>query len=207
MKFFYSILIFILCFFFLKSVIFKYDAPHHQIHIMPLACMLIAFSINNLKLVLSTNYKLKPFWIAGLVLVAWHTFQLFRCYPNLLFYGAQYGNKFIGQFYGPAVFHGQDRNTFINKLSEIIIKNPDSWILRQENSGTRMGDLISLKDMDTTKLETYKYAVLCHLDTGHLIHNDTKNYVELLQRHYEIYYTYYFPWQTPMYSIYRLKKK
>jgi 4-amino-4-deoxy-L-arabinose transferase-like glycosyltransferase len=95
----------------LKGAVFHYETPHHQVPWYPLLLVIAA--------ILIARAWSRPVMIAFAVCLAMQLFDVVRFFPHYLFYGSQYGERFIGEFYGPAVMHAQGRMPVMLEIDRI----------------------------------------------------------------------------------------
>ena len=79
----------------LKGFVFHYDAPHHQVQFYPLVYLTIA------AVLLGYEFRRRvsvPLVAAIAACFAIQLYDVVRFFPNYLFYGSQYGDRFIGEF-------------------------------------------------------------------------------------------------------------
>jgi 4-amino-4-deoxy-L-arabinose transferase-like glycosyltransferase len=188
----------ILCFSVVKVVFFQYEAPHHQWYYYPIFLILIFKWLHGLE----PRWKN---WTTAVIALScvWGVYGCVRFYPNLLFYGAQYGDVMIGEFYGPAVTHAQDNvvvNNYLNSVdkekSEVVLYQGGSTILKLEHPKVMFSD---------QKMESFPlYAIS---DRIALIMNTYKKqeYIKLLENYYDVVYQYDFPYEKWAYRVHKLK--
>lgn len=200
-RFFAAVSIGVFLFLWLKSGVFHYDAPHHQVQFFPLVYAAISITVVDF---LQKKQKRLTNTIAVVALLH-QGIMVYPCYPNLLFYGAQYGERFIGQFYGPAVVHGLGISELHKEINDLISEKPDTKILKQETSATRLSGehLVNVAERDSHIV--YPYAVASYLDLHHLQHHDSKIFAELLKNEYVQVKTFYYPYGVAMFTMYKHK--
>ena len=176
----------------LKGVVFGYETPHHQVQFYPLLYLFIAVGI-----VSSWRRAVRGWRVAlGCVLVVLSGVQLFdvyRFFPNYLFYGAQYGERFIGEFYGPAVLHAQGRSEVLQVIESIRSREPEAKFLVADNN---MFDVSGDAFVPFTKRDPnvrYEYALVDRLYATHFRFPERDAYNALLAEHYAPLHTTEFP--------------
>ncbi len=187
----------------LKSGVFRYDAPHQQVAWHPLVFVVVAATATEL---IRRTGRLRV--VALSALVAFGAVQLYdthRFFPNYLFHGAQYGTRFIGEFYGPAVFHAQDREGIDLHLDAIVAADPGVRILMADNNAFQRTDehFVSFTRRDPGR--TYEFAVVDRLYATHFRFRERDEYNAFLARHYTVVHTHYFPTQKWAYRILRVR--
>ncbi|MDQ3190236.1 MAG: glycosyltransferase family 39 protein [Bacteroidota bacterium] len=202
--FLFSVLLFSFIYLLLKSAYFKYDAPHHHIQLYPFIYLFIAYGISKIYTQLA-KYQL-AIYLSLSIGFLWQIVEIKKFYPNLLFYGSQYGDKYLGEFYGPAVMHGQDTDAFINQVDKIIKKEPHVRFLLQENNGFDLyGDHYIKFNSSIKDISGFDYAIMDRCFSQHFNFPDKVAYNELIEKNCEEYFVYYFPEKTWMYKIYKCK--
>lgn len=198
-RFFAAVSIGVFLFIWVKSGLFHYDAPHHHVQFFPLVYATMSITVVDF---LQKKHKRLTNIIAVMALLH-HASMMYTCYPNLLFYGAQYGERFIGQFYGPAVVHGLGVSELHKEINTLIAQEPDAKILKQEISATRLSGehLVNVAERDSHIV--YPYAVASYLDLHHLQHHDSKIFAELLKNEYTQIKTFYYPYGVAMFTLYK----
>ncbi|HTK04485.1 MAG TPA: glycosyltransferase family 39 protein [Candidatus Eisenbacteria bacterium] len=103
----------------------RYDAPHHHVHLIALGCVLVAYAADR-----AIETARKPLARAAVLAALAASFVLqivavAQVFPNMLFYGAQFGPRFIGEFYGPAVIQCQDQGKVRAELRRLIDEGKD----------------------------------------------------------------------------------
>jgi hypothetical protein len=180
----------------LKGFVFRYDAPHHQVQFYPLVCLGLAAVILEHRLT-------KPLIAAIAICFAIQLYDVIRFFPNYLFYGAQYGDRFIGEFYGPAVMHGQDRGPINAYIDKLIARDPNVKILVADNALDRPGpNFVPFTKRDPAV--RYEYAVVDRLFATHVRFPERDAYNAYLAANYVEEYTYYFPTHKWMYRVMKL---
>ena len=180
----------------LKGFVFRYETPHHQVQFYPV--LLVAMAV------LIARAWNRTVLAAVVVCFAIQTFDVVRFFPHYLFYGSQYGPRFLGEFYGPAVMHGQGRDPINQAIDRILIGDPGARFLTADNNvfGRHDPRIVPFSKRDP-KL-TYEYALVDRLYGTHFRFPDRDAYNALLAAEYEAYYTQYFP---PHVWVYRILKK
>ncbi len=191
-----------------KSAFFRYDAPHQQAPWYPLVFVFVAATIVRLiDLAKATKVRWAAPAAASVVvgLVVLQLYDTQRFFPNYLFYGAQYGEAFIGEFYGPAVLHKQGRAEIDADIAALVAAQPEARILMADNNGFEVkGDhFVPFTRRDPA--ETYEFALADRLHTTHLHHAERDAYVELLRRDYRVYRSLDYPLDEWAYRIYELR--
>jgi hypothetical protein len=184
----------------LKGTVFGYETPHHQVQLYPLLYMFIAVGIVKWGAV-----RRSAVLVVVLVLFAIQAFDVYRFFPNYLFYGAQYGERFIGEFYGPAVLHAQGREKVWAKIDEIRAREPDAKILVADNN---MFDAAGDAFVPFTKRDPaarYRYALVDRLYATHFHMPERDAYNAFLAQHYRPVYTTSFPTGVWVYRILELR--
>lgn len=186
-------------FLWVKSGVFHYDAPHHQIGFIPLVYGAISVAGAGLM----SAFQKKILTAAGCAFCIHQLVLIFQCFPNFLFYGAHYGESFIGQFYGPAVVHGLGVNELHNDIHRLLETQPHALVLKQDHSATRLSGerFINFAPGDTATF--CEYAVSSFLDIHHLQYENNKAFDTLLQQKYRVIKTWYYPWGIPMYTLHQ----
>jgi 4-amino-4-deoxy-L-arabinose transferase-like glycosyltransferase len=181
----------------LKGFVFRYDAPHHQVQFYPLVCL-------GLAAVILEHRMTKPLIAAIAICFAIQLYDVIRFFPNYLFYGAQYGDRFIGEFYGPAVMHWQDRGPVNRHIDSLIARDPNVKILVADNALDRPGpNFVPFTKRDPAV--RYEYAVVDRLFATHVRFPERDAYNAYLAANYVEEYTYYFPTHKWMYRVVRNK--
>jgi 4-amino-4-deoxy-L-arabinose transferase-like glycosyltransferase len=187
----------------LKSGVFRYDAPHQQVAWYPLVFVVVAATATEL---IRRTGRVR---VVGLVaLVAFGALQLYethRFFPNYLFHGAQYGSRFIGEFYGPAVFHAQDRDAIDRQLDAIVAADPGVRILTADNNAFQRTDEHFVAFTRRDPSQTYQFAVVDRLYATHFRFPERDEYNAFLARHYTVVRFHDFPTQKWAYRILRVR--
>jgi len=181
----------------LKGFVFHYDAPHHQVQFYPLVCLGLAAMI--------LEHRMTKPLIAAIVLCsAIQLYDVIRFFPNYLFYGAQYGARFLGEFYGPAVMHGQDRGPINAYLDTLIARDPNVKILVADNNALERPEANFVPFTKRDPSVRYEYAFVDRLFATHVRFPERDAYNAYLAAHYVEDYTYYFPTRVWMYRVLKL---
>jgi hypothetical protein len=144
-------------------------------------------------------------WIAVAVAIAFaiQTWDVVRFFPNYLFYGSQYGERFIGEFYGPAVMHDQDKDPINAEIDRLFAREPRARILVADHNALERNDprivLFSQRDPNAT----YEYAFVDHLYGVHFHFPERDPFNAFLAEHYAPAFTYEFPPHVWMYRLLR----
>jgi len=181
----------------LKGFVFHYDAPHHQVQFYPLICLGIAA-------VILEHRMTKPLVAAITLCFAIQIYDVIRFFPNYLFYGAQYGDRFLGEFYGPAVMHGQDRGPVNAYIDTLIARDPNVKILVADNNALERPEANFVPFTKRDPAIRYEYAFVDRLFATHVRFPERDAYNAYLAAHYVEDYTYYFPTHVWMYRVMRL---
>jgi hypothetical protein len=169
----------------LKGTVFGYETPHHQVQFYPLLYLFIAAGIA----------RWWRRWAVAIValLFAVQLYDVWRFFPNYLFYGVQYGERFIGEFYGPAVLHAQGREKVWQVIEAIRQRDPEAKILVADNN---MFDALGPSFVPFTKRDPkvrYRYALVDRLYATHFHMPEQDAYNALLAREYKVAYETKFP--------------
>jgi hypothetical protein len=138
------------------------------------------------------------------VLFAVQLFEVVRFFPNYLFYGAQYGERFIGEFYGPAVLHAQGRTEVWQVIEAIRVRNPEAKILVADNN---MFDAVGPPFVPFSQRDPnarYEFALVDRLYATHFRFPERDAYNAFLARHYKAAYTTEFPTGVWVYRVMEL---
>ena len=136
-----------------------------------------------------------------LVLFAIQIWDVVRFFPNYLFYGAQYGERFIGEFYGPAVLHAQGRAEVWRVIEAIRARDPEAQILVADNN---MFDANGETFVPFTKRDPnvrYRYALVDRLYATHFHFPERDAYNAYLAKHYKVAFTTEFPTGVWVYRV------
>jgi len=138
------------------------------------------------------------------VLFAIQLYDVYRFFPNYLFYGAQYGERFIGEFYGPAVLHAQGREKVWQVIEAIRVRDPQAKILAADNN---MFDAYWPEVTPFTKRDPnvrYEFALVDRLYAKHFHFPERDAYNAFLAQHYKVAYTTEFPTGVWVYRVMEL---
>ena len=181
----------------LKGFVFRYDAPHHQVQFYPLVCLGLSAVI--------LEHRMTKLLIAAIVLCfAIQLYDVIRFFPNYLFYGAQYGDRFIGEFYGPAVMHGQDRGPVNAYIDTLIARDPNVKILVADNNALERPEPNFVPFTKRNPAVRYEYAFVDRLFATHVRFPERDAYNAYVAAHYVVDYTYDFPTRVWMYRVLKL---
>jgi 4-amino-4-deoxy-L-arabinose transferase-like glycosyltransferase len=181
----------------LKGFVFRYDAPHHQVQFYPLVCL-------GLAAVILEHRMTKPLIAAISICFAIQLYDVIRFFPNYLFYGAQYGDRFIGEFYGPAVMHGQDRGPVNAYIDTLIARDANVKILVADNNALERPEANFVPFSKRNPAVRYEYAFVDRLFAAHFRFPERDAYNAFLAANYVEVYTYYFPTHKWMYRVVKL---
>lgn len=186
-----------------KAAVFRYDAPHQQAPWYPIVLVFVAATVVAL---VGRARRLIPVAVAvGALLVAVQLADALRFFPNYLFYGAQYGQRAIGEFYGPAVLHKQGRAEVDAAIDRLAAAAPDARFLVADNTSfEEQGEQFvpfSKRDPATT----YRFALVDRLHATHLEYPDRDPYNELLASRYRVRYSLDYPLGEWAFRIYELR--
>jgi hypothetical protein len=182
----------------LKGFVFRYDAPHHQVQFYPIVCLAIAA-------IILEHRMTKPLIAAIAICFAVQIYDVIRFFPNYLFYGAQYGDRFIGEFYGPAVMHGQDRGPVNAYIDTLIARDPNVKILIADHNALERPEANFVPFTKRDPAVRYEYAFVDRLFATHVRFPERDAYNAYIRAHYVGDYTYYFPTRVWMYRVVRLR--
>ncbi len=197
--FLYGTAIFVLLFLFMKSTIFHYDAPHHHLFFYPFVYLAIAVGI----VTIQQSLKRRGLHISFNILIVFFFLlqmrDIYTFFPNYLFYGAQYGSNFIGEFYGPAVLHCQDQNAINNVMKKLSSQGQNLLVL---NKSCFQAHLPHTYFPDYIVGTTY-YAYVDYVHAYHYTSEDVVDYKKFISRTCTPYYSYNFPLNTTVYWLYK----
>jgi len=184
----------------LKGFVFHYDAPHHQVQFYPLVCLVIAAVL--------LGYEFRRRVSAPLVaaIIVCFTIQLYdvvRFFPNYLFYGSQYGDRFIGEFYGPAVMHAQDRGPVNAYIDSLLARDPNVKILVADHNALERPEPNFVPFTKRDPAARYEYAFVDRLFATHVRFPERDAYNAFLAANYVEDYEYDFPVRVWMYRVMR----
>jgi hypothetical protein len=185
----------------LKGLVFRYDAPHHQVQFYPLVYLVIAAVL--------LGYEFRRRVSAPLVAVitvcfAIQLYDVVRFFPNYLFYGSQYGDRFMGEFYGPAVMHAQDRGPVNAYIDRLLARDPNVKILVADDNALERPEPNFVLFTKRDPAVRYEYAFVDRLYAVHFHLPERDAYNAYLAANYVADYTYDFP---PKVWMYRVMKK
>jgi hypothetical protein len=179
----------------LKGAVFHYETPHHQVQWYAVLLLAIA--------VLIVRAWNRWVMVAVATCFAIQLVDVVRFFPHYLFYGSQYGERFVGEFYGPAVMHAQGRDPLNRAIDRILMSDPAALILVADNNILGRNDPRVVPFTKRDPNATYQYAFVDRLYGVHFRFPERDAFNELLAREYEPYWTYYFPPRMWVYRIYR----
>ena len=180
---------------FLKGAAIGYETPHHQMQFYPLLYLFAAVGI-------AAAWRR---WVSVLVSIAFavQLFDVVRFFPQYLFYGSQYGERFIGEFYGPAVIHGQDRAPVWEEIDRIRAREPNAkFLVADHNIFEREGPHF-VKFAERTE-DCCEYALIDRLYASHLAMPGRDAYNAYVAERYEPVFTTEWP---PEMWVYRILKR
>lgn len=188
---------------FLKSAVFRYDAPHQQVPWYPFVFILVAATADEL-----LHRAPRAQTVLLCTLAAFLSIQLYdavRFFPNYLFYGAQYGDRFIGEFYGPAVMHKQDLGSTDKKIDAILAAEPDVRILTADHSVFDRPDshFVPFTRRDLSCI--YEFALVDRVYSTNLRFPERDEYNAFLKKYYTVVWSHYFPTHEWAYRVLQLK--
>lgn len=179
-----------------KGAVFHYETPHHQAPFYPVLLLAIA--------VLIARAWTRPVMIAFAMCLAMQIWDVARFFPHFLFYGSQYGERFIGEFYGPAVMHAQGRDPLHREILRILEEEPAAKILVADNNILNFDHPRVVPFTKRDSNERYEYAFVDRLYGAHFQFPERDAYNELLAREYRDHFTQHFP---PRVWVYRILRK
>ena len=185
----------------LKGFVFRYDAPHHQVQFYPLVCLVIA------AVLLGYEFRRRvspPLIVAIAACLAIQIYDVVRFFPNYLFYGSQYGDRFIGEFYGPAVMHAQDRGPVNAHIDSLLARDPNLKILVADHNALERPEPNFIPFTKRDPSARYDYAFVDRLFATHVHFPERDAYNEYLAANYVQDYEYDFPVRLWMYRVMRL---
>jgi hypothetical protein len=201
-----SIFIFICSYLLIKPAFFGYEAPHHQLSFYYFIYLLIAYTIYRLWL---GRKKIIGKTILALILITFLALQIYWLiifFPNLLFYGAQYSYRAIGEIYGPAVVLCQDFEPTKIKIEKLT--NAGHNVLALNSLCLVRSDLPQKPILinqainktpyeyfytDTLVLNHYQLPTQLESDSDYLKNNCQKYYSYSFPTDKEVYFIYYCP--------------
>jgi hypothetical protein len=146
----------------------------------------------------------KPLIAAIALCFALQVYDVIRFFPNYLFYGSQYGDRFLGEFYGPAVMHGQDRGPVNACIDALIARDPSVKILVADNNALERSEPNFVPFTKRDPSVRYEYAFVDRLFATHLRFPERDAYNAYLAANYVDDYTYDFPTRVWMYRVMKL---
>lgn len=182
----------------LKGFVFHYDAPHHQVQFYPLVYLTIAAVLLGYEFRRRVSLPL----LAGIAIC--FTIQLYdvvRFFPNYLFYGSQYGDRFIGEFYGPAVMHAQDRGPLSAYLDQLLAHDSNVKILVADHNALERPEANFVPFSKRDPAARYDYAFVDRLYSSHFHFPERDAYNTYLAVNYIPVYNYEFPPHVWMYRV------
>lgn len=194
--------LFILSYLFLKSSLFDYGAPHQQVHLLPLAYLLAAIVISRFYSSLSSTITriLTLIVVGGMFVMQLWYIGVFH--PQYTFFGAQYGEAYIGEIYGPATLHCQGYDD-INKRMRELQADGNTIIFQNESC---IHDGVELTRFSDHQLgNSYDYAFLDHLH-GHLRFDGRDSYETYVKNNCEPFEDVVFPTNFTIATLYSCKK-
>lgn len=186
-----------------KSFLFAYDAPHHHIQFFSFVYLTIAINLQSVIAKITEKFV----FFGSVIIIAFflfHSIDTLRFFPQFLFYGAQYGERLIGEFYGPAVLHCYDQNS-INHQIKMLIKNK-KFIVHADQSCIRMESEYLIPFSQEERLTQDFFAYVDYLHAKHFNYPKKDDYNQYVRTHCSIIYTYYFPTHIPVYQLYKCRK-
>jgi 4-amino-4-deoxy-L-arabinose transferase-like glycosyltransferase len=184
----------------LKGFVFHYDAPHHQVQFYPLVYLAIA------AVCLGSRRRARAPLIAAIgVCFAIQIYDVVRFFPNYLFYGSQYGDRFIGEFYGPAVMHAQDRGPVNAYINALLARDPGVKILVEDHNALERPEPNFVPFTKRDPAARYDYVFADRLFTQHFRFPERDAFNQYVAANYVDDYTYDFPVHVWMYKV--MKKK
>ena len=185
----------------LKGFIFRYDAPHHQVQFYPLLYLGVA------AVCLGHEFRQRvsaSLMAAIAICFAIQFYDLVRFFPNYLFYGSQYGDRFIGEFYGPAVMHAQDRGPVNAYLDRLLAYDPHVRILVADHNALERPEPNFVLFTKRDPAARYDYAFADRLFALHFRFPERDAFNRYVTANYVDDYTYDFPQKVWMYKVMRV---
>lgn len=179
----------------LKGAVFHYETPHHQVQFYPVLCLVIAALI--------VRAWRPSVAIAVAAAFAIQTWDVIRFFPNYLFYGSQYGERFIGEFYGPAVMHAQDKDPVNREIDRILAAEPQARILVADTNALERADPRIIPFSKRDPRQRYEYAFVDRLYATHFRFPERDAFNAYVAANYVPHYTYDFPPHVWMYRVMR----
>lgn len=181
----------------LKGFVFHYDAPHHQVQFYPLVCLGIS------AVVLERRRVSAPLIAAIAICFTIQIYDVVRFFPNYLFYGSQYGERFIGEFYGPAVMHAQDRGPVNAYIDKLLARDPNVKILVADHNALERPESNFVPFTKRDPSFRYDYAFVDRLYADHFRFPERDAFNAYIVANYAEDYTYFFPPRVWMYQVMR----
>jgi 4-amino-4-deoxy-L-arabinose transferase-like glycosyltransferase len=181
----------------IKGAVFHYETPHHQVQFYPVLFLVMATLIVR---------AWRP-WVGAAVAIAFaiQTWDVVRFFPNYLFYGSQYGDRFIGEFYGPAVMHAQDKDAVVAVVDRILSTDPRARILVADHNALESNNPRVVPFSKRDPGATYEYAFVDRLYARHFRMPGRDEFNAHLGAHYVPYFEHTFPPNVWMYRVMRLR--
>lgn len=187
---------------FVKAAVFRYDTPHQQAPWYPLVFVFIAAAV--VSLVEQARRARLPLLAVLLLLGGLQLNDVGRFFPNYLFYGAQYGQRYIGEFYGPAVLHKQGRATMDAAIDDLVASDPTALILVADNNGFEEEGPQFVPYTKRDPSATYRYALVDRVYATHMAFPERDEYNALLASRYVVRCSLDYPLDEWAYRIYEL---
>ncbi|MDP9360874.1 MAG: glycosyltransferase family 39 protein [Acidobacteriota bacterium] len=184
----------------LKGFVFRYDAPHHQVQFYPLVYLGIA------TVCLGHEFRRRvsmPLVAAIAICFVIQACDVVRFFPNYLFYGSQYGDRVIGEFYGPAVMHAQDRGPVNAYIDRLLARDPRVKILVADHNALERQEPNFVPFTKRDAAARYDYAFVDRLYAVHFRFPERDAYNRYVATNYVDDYTYDFPPNVWMYRVMR----
>jgi hypothetical protein len=180
---------------FLKGAVFGYETPHHQVQWYPVLLVTIAA-------IVASAWN-RAVMAAVALCLSIQVYDVVRFFPHYPFYGSQYGERFVGEFYGPAVLHGQGKEPLFRAVDKILGEDEDARILVADNNALELSHprIVPFSKRDPRVF--YEYAFVDRLYGRHFHFPERDAYNAMLARDYVPHYTYYFPPHMWVYRILR----
>lgn len=194
---------FLLLYLLSKPLLFHYDAPHHHVHLYPFVYLTIAFSFVHLYAHLRPPVKLLLLSVVC-ISFSWQLYEMKQFFPNLLFYGAQYGQRFVGEFYGPAVFQCQDQAAINEKLNQLLTEK--QTLVATWHSCIQVPRTKFTQFDENFTVQGRFFAYTDYVSTYHSRFPDNAAYLQFIAAYCKPYYTYSFPTNFQAYKIYQCDK-
>jgi hypothetical protein len=132
-------------------------------------------------------------------------YDVIRFFPNYLFYGSQYGERFIGEFYGPAVMHAQDRGPLNAHIDALLARDPNVKILVADHNALERPEPNFVPFTKRDPAARYDYAFADRLFALHVHFPETDAFNRYVAANYADDYTYEFPVNVWMYKLMKRK--